>query len=163
MKNSRVLLFLLISAALLCTLSACKEKELPSCREVTAALTEAELDLPAGKIYSSSAAAGEEGYITEELLAALYGEGKLPRVSRGWIEYSFFLPTKEIGREFAVILCDSHYTAEDTARLLCRRASLLCGDKTEEDSRVIVCGNFVCLIVSKDPEAAAKLFTSLVR
>lgn len=156
----KILCSALVLVCLLSLVSCSSETEQISALDTVKALSAAEIGLPAGKIYSSKAQKGEDGYIPPSLISSLYGGGSLPKTSEGWIEYALFLSSKEPLCEFAVILCSSHENAEDTARILCSRASLI---SNEDNSRIIIRGNTVCMIVSRDPESAEKIFIGYAR
>lgn len=151
-----VLLFSLI-------LSSCAEKDLVSCREILEELKDAEIGLPAGKTYDMKAGEGEDEFLSEKLLAALFGEGATPPVRPGWLDAALFLPTSSHPCEFAVILCNSNDTATDTARLLCSRLDSIRTLKKNgeysallDNARVTVIRNYVLLIISSDAENAVK-------
>ncbi|MGM9644700.1 MAG: hypothetical protein ACI3X1_06400 [Eubacteriales bacterium] len=151
-----VLLFSLI-------LSSCAEKSLVSCRDILGELKDAEIGLPAGKTYDLKAGEGEDEFLPERLLSALFGEGATPPVRCGWLDAALFLPTSSHPCEFAVILCNSDDTATDTARLLCRRLDSIRTLKQNgeysallDNARVTVIRNYVLLIISSDADNAVK-------
>ena len=116
---------LCLALSLIIPLASCVySNEIVPCIDVLNALTEAEIGLPAGKIYSASAGEGEEGYISDSLLNSLFG-GDMNTLIDGWLDYAFFLPSGNHPCEFIVILCDTPTTAKDTARLLSRRLNTL--------------------------------------
>lgn len=161
-----VILVLLIPLSLT---SCIYNTELVSCDTVIEALVDAEVGLPAGKLYSSHAVAGEERYISRSLITSLYGDGETIKLFDGWIEYSFFLPMTDHPCEFAVILCDSPDTAKDTARLLCRRLNTIRSTRDAEkypehleNASVTISRNYVVFIISSDNESAKKTALSLI-
>ena len=148
---------------------ACGRQENTSCREILQAMTEAEIGLPSGKIYSMKAARGDDEYLSEHLINSLYGEGGTPVMSDGWLDLAIFLPSSAHPCEFAVILCDSEDTATDTARLLCRRLDAIrtakgAGEyaKLTENATVTVIGNYALLIISSDTENAIKSASKII-
>ena len=160
-------LFALISVIRLLIFNtvSCSQKAEPSCRELIVALTDSEIALPAGKIYSMSAPEGDDEYLSISLLSSLYGNGSEPALLDCWLDCAVFLSRGEHPCEFAVFLCDSHNSATDTARLLCNRLDLIRHAKSSENycdmlegATVTVSENFVALIVSGDtPRAVAVL------
>ena len=112
---------ILICAAFISALPSCGAGERAASLDVVSSLVENEVGLPSGQIYSSNAEEGDDGYVSDELLCALYGEGKMPPEKDEWIEFSFFLSTAQHPCELAVFLCSSPDSASDTAHLLCSR------------------------------------------
>jgi hypothetical protein len=124
-------------------------------------LTDAEIGLPAGRYYSLTASEGDDEYLSDSLLKALYGNGSLPSVTEGWVDCALYLPILDHPCEFAVIYCRDRDSADDTARLLCARLGVIKNAKnTPEYSNVLeggmvtVTGNYALLIISSDSEAA---------
>ena len=167
MRKFRLFASLVLILSISLNLCSCVQgKDRPSCLSVILSLTNAEVRLPAGKIYHSKANHGEDAFISEHLLSALYGNGKMPEVCDGWIEYSFFLSHLH-PCEFAVIYCNSHNNATDTAKLLCKRISSIKSAKADsegilQNARVIILHNYVLLIISSDTESAIKIVKSLI-
>ena len=148
---------------------ACGKAEKPDCRDILSAMTDAEVGLPSGRIYSMSAMRGDEEYLSEHLINSLYGDGSTPVMADGWIDRALFLSTSAHPCEFAVILCDSEDTATDTARLLCRRLDAIrtakgAGEyvKLTENATVTVIGNYALLIISSDTENAIKSASKII-
>ncbi len=153
--------------ATLFLLVGCAEKQKPSCRELVEMLTAAELSLPAGKIFSLSAAEGDDGYVSNSLLSALYGNGEIPPLRECWIDGAMFLSSNSHPCELAVFLCSSHDAATDTARLLCRRLDAIRitkgvaqYGKMIESASVTVRGNYVIFVISSDTASAIKAINS---
>ena len=169
-KTSVTALSVILALATLFSLTSCLySTELVPCDEVLGALVAAEIGLPAGKLYSSQAKEGEEGYISKSLITSLYGDGEATKLVDGWIEYSFFLPTGDHPCEFAVILCDTPETAKDTARLLCRRLNDIRSTKDGEKypahldgATVTISRNYVVLIISSDNESAKRTALTMI-
>lgn len=162
--------FFLIASVLL---SSCAySSEIIPCRDIISELTSLEINLPAGKIYSSYAREGEDEYISESLLRALFAEGGEIALLESWIDYALFLPSGNHPCEFIAILCDTPSSAKDTARLLCRRLNAIKsvkkeGERTEYDAyldnaEVIISRNYVLLIISSDSAAAKKKALSMI-
>ncbi len=125
---------LLLSTLLLLPSCSYKDKLVP-CEEIVRAMTDIEIGLPAGKIYSASAREGEDGYIPDSLLNSLFGEGGRIPLFDGWLDYSFFMPSSAHPCEIVVILCDTPVTADDTARLLYRRLGTIKTVKGNDNSK----------------------------
>ena len=144
-------------------LTSCTKSNLTPCREILGALVDAEVDLPAGKIYDMRAAEGDAEYLSDSLLSALYGNGKLPPVASSWVDCALFLSLGSHPCEFAVFLCDSHDAAQDTARILCSRLDSIKTLKRGgeygallDGARVCIVKNYVVLLISSDAETAEK-------
>lgn len=166
-KTYRLLSIILLFTLCLCACSRVESKSSISCLELIKNLTESEIRLPSGTIYSSQAAQGEDGYISPTLLSALFGGGTFSELRNGWLEYSFFLPYSSHPCEFVSIYCDSLNNATDTARLLSKRLNSIKNTKQEQNgmlsqAKVIIIKNYVFLIVSSDSENAVKLLKSLI-
>lgn len=144
-------------------LTSCTKSNLTPCREILGALVDAEVDLPAGKIYDMRAAEGEDEYLSESLIFALLGNGAMPTVYDSWIDCALFLSLGSHPCEFAVFLCDSHDTAQDTARLFCSRIDAVKtlkggGEYAHilDGARVCIIKNYVVLLISSDGDTAEK-------
>lgn len=183
MKKNRILraaISLCLALSFIISFSRCTySDEIIPCRDIVNALTELEIGLPAGKIYSYHATEGEEGYISDSLLSALFSDnGEIPLIE-GWIDYAFFLPSSNHPCQIIVILCNTPTSAKDTARLLSRRLNTLrsaykSGDgggisrPNDEDgtgvdtaaylegAAVTISRNYVLLIISSDTAALKK-------
>ncbi len=162
---------ILICAATILFLPSCGAKERVASLDVVSSLAEGEVALPSGQIYSSTAIEGEEGYISDELLCALYGEGRMPPEREEWIEFSFFLSNAEHPCELAVFLCSSPDSASDTARLLCSRidnvGKIWAHDAQYsgyiENASVTVIKNYVVMCISSDGAYAQKIAKRLIK
>ncbi len=150
-------------------LTCCAKREDPACRDILSAMIEAEIDIPAGKIYDLRASEGNEEYIEERVINSLFGNGSVPPMRQGWLDLALFLPTSDHPCELAVFRCDTPDTASDTARLLCRRLDLIKSAKTSAEysailstATVTVIDNYVMLIISKDPAQAVRAARSLI-
>lgn len=107
---------------------------LPSCgtREVdTAAVLEsmiradAEHEIQTGVIYRKDSSPGSPDYLSERLLASLYGEGVCPEVFERVTGACIFLCSREAGTELAVFACLTPADAEEIASLCRVRAKKL--------------------------------------
>lgn len=155
MKNR---FFIIILAALVIFLSSCRKQEtkFPICYEIVSAISKSESQLPAGKIYYKNARKGEDGYISQNMLSAVFGGGKELEIFALWDDIALFLPSSEHPCEFIVIHCASFADTTDTALLLSSRLSSLKdskGDKYPEyfsDSEVYIVKNYVIMIISSD-------------
>ena len=166
--------------------------EIVPCENIVKAITDSEIGLPAGKIYSASAGEGESGYIPDSLLNSLFGGGGKISLFDSWIDYSFFMPSSAHPCEIVVILCDSPENAKDTARLLCRRLNTIKSVKGDgnratpfgiteaqngaqqndesspdysaylDGAEVTISRNYVLLIISSDTAAAKKTALALI-
>ena len=140
------------------------------CRKVVAAMTAAEIGLPAGKYYSLSALEGEEEYLPKSLMASLFGKGSLPEVATDWLDCAVFLSIKDSPCEFAVILCSNRDAAEDTAALFYSRLVAIKVIKTTpeysamiENASITITGNYAIFIISTDPATALKVANTAIR
>ena len=170
MKKNKLLcaaISLCLALLFILSLTSCVySDEIIPCIDVLNALTAIEIGLPAGKIYSATAREGEEGYISDSLLASLFGGGEKITLFEGWLDYAFFLPSGNHPCEIVVILCDTPTTAKDTARLLSRRLNTLRSankasanaERTQylENAAVMINRNYVLLIISSDTETLKK-------
>ncbi len=169
MKRSAAFLFAIL--IFFCTLPACGKQESPkTCREILSAVTQAEIGIPAGKFYSLSADEGDPEFLSESLISSLFGGGSYPEVAADWLDCALFLSLGSHPCEFAVILCNNHDTAEDTARLLGSRLSAIKITKTSpqyqkmiETAKVAVIGNYALLIISSDSENAMKTAKKIMK
>ncbi len=155
--------FLLISL-----LSSCSnEKKAPCCLTVLEAMTLAEVGLPAGRIYSLDSE--DDGYLSDSLIKALYGNGSLPAIAQSWIDCAVFISTLGHPCELAVVYCTDRNAAEDTARLFGSRLNSLRALKSDEQygnmldlAQISIRGNFVLMIISSDPDNALKIAKKLI-
>ena len=184
-KLFRAAISLCLALSLIISLCSCLySDELIPCVDIVTAMTELEVGLPAGKIYSHSAKEGEIGYIPDSLLSSLFGGGEMITLFDGWIDYAFFMPSSAHPCEFVVILCDTPTTAKDTARLLSRRLNTLrnanksnisSANRANADSTyhletvayldnaaVTISRNYVLLIISSDTPAAKKKALAMI-
>lgn len=167
----RKISFFIVISILLCSLNSCalREKEYIPCLDILTAMIEGEIGLPAGKHYSYEYDEGEEGYISDSLCAALFGNGSYPEEAEGWLDMAFFIPTASHPCEFTVIYCNSPDSCEDTASLLCRRLGILRSaweddplKKYVDNAAVCIIGNYVLLIVSSDTPTAQKIASEAI-
>ncbi len=155
----KILLMLLLVTCFAFSVS-CSAKR-PTCRQALGALVDSEVGLPAGKIYDMKAAEGDGEFLPDSLLCALLGNGAMPAVRDSWIDGALFLSLGTHPCEFAVFLCDSRDSAQDTARLFCSRidsVKTLKGDGEYapmlDGARVCIIKNYVILIISSDSDTA---------
>ena len=148
----------------------CAKSENASCREILSAITECEAGLPAGRIYSMKADAGDREFLSDSLLSALYGDGGMPPAADGWLDCAIFLSSPAHICELAVFLCDSPDTATDTARMLCRRLDLIRVAKGDgkyafylDSATVTVMRNYVLFVISSDSENAIRVASKIIR
>ena len=151
-------------------LCSCRGNEkAPSCLSVLEAITAAEVGLPAGRSYSLSGSKTDEGYLSESLIKSLYGNGALPAISESWLDCAVFVSILGHPCEFAVVYCSDRNAAEDTARLFGSRLNSLKALRSDEEygnmldsAQISICGNFVLMLVSSDPDNALKIAKRLV-
>lgn len=131
---------------------------------------EAEIDIPAGRIYDLRAAEGNEEYLEDRVINSLFGDGSSPPMREGWLDLALFLPTSAHPCELAVFLCNTPDTATDTARLLCRRLDTIKSAKNDTEysamlslAAVTVIGNYVLLTISKDPALAVRTARGMIK
>lgn len=148
---------------------ACGNPPKNDCCDILYAMTDAEVGLPSGRIYSMRAMRGDEEYLSEHLINSLYGEGGTPVMANGWLDLAVFLPSLDHPCEMAVFLCDSKDSANDTARMLSRRLGSLRQIKQDsefsyyfESASVTIRGNYVLLVISSDTENAIKSASKII-
>ncbi len=168
-KYLPAVLFCIIIALGFCSCSSKYDKPV-ACREIITALTEQEINLPAGILYSLNISEGEDGYISEDLLCALYGYGKLPEETKSWIDVSFYISSRAHPCEFAAVLCNSPSAAQDTAKLFCKRLDTLKNSWNNDElsyylknAEVVIIKNYVLLLVSADSENAKSIASEIIR
>lgn len=140
-----------------------------SCSQLVSQLTEKEIGLPCGRIYSYEKSEGSPGFVSSSLLSAMYGEGSVPDCCLYWIDYAVFLSQTAHPCEICIVLCSSPQNAEDTAKLMCKRFDSLRAKYSEEypsyftrDS-VYIYNNYVIFTVSSDPENAYHTAVKLIK
>jgi hypothetical protein len=145
-------------------LCACAKKETPSCRELIVALTDAEIGLPAGRIYCLLSEEGDPEFFSQSLINSLFGGGEKPVMADGWLDCAVFLSSGKHPCEFAAFFCDSPDSADDTAKMLCRRLSSLKTAKSSDEydsffnsACVMISKNYVFLIISSDTDNAKNI------
>ena len=147
MKRSAALFFAIL--LFFCLLTSCAEQNSPpTCRELLKSVTEAEIGLPAGNIYSMTAPEGDKEYLTHSLVSALLGGGSYPEIAKDWLDLALYLSLGDHPCEFIIILCRDHDAALDTARLMNDRVSVIKITKTApeyaemiDSAKVAVKGN----------------------
>ncbi len=166
MKRNFLILILCISILCVCTCSCSQQP--PSVQSILYRLIEAEIDLPSGQVYLSSSSEGDESYVSDSLLCALYGGGSMPKEYDDWVEFAIFLSSSH-PCEFAVFLCDSPQSALDTSKVLSSRLTTLKNfwsgseySSYTDNAEVIISENFCVLVVSSDTTAAIKILKSLL-
>ena len=164
-------LFLVI-VLLISSLFSCSNfgSQYAPCREIVAAMTAAEIGLSAGKYYSLSAPEGDEEYLSKSLIASLFGNGSLPKVTDDWLDCALFLSLKDSPCEFAAILCSNRDAAEDTAALFHSRLAAIKVIKTTpeysamiESASITITGNYAIFIISTDPTTTLKAANKAIR
>ena len=164
----RAAISLCLALSFILSLCSCLySDEMIPCVDIVNALTELEIGLPAGKVYSLSE--NKENHLTESLISSLYGNGALPAIAREWLDCALFVSTLPHPCEFAVVYCADRNAAEDTARLFAARLNSLKSLKPDDNygnmldnARIAICGNFVLMIVSSDSENALKIAKKII-
>lgn len=158
--KKRLLAFLLLSILFL---SACSRTQTACPEQVLSALTEAEIGLPAGQLYLSSAPEDDAAYLSPDLMAALYGQGEPPWQLSLVEDYGIFLSTAQHPCEFAVFQTYAHSDTDDVAAMCCTRLDALRIHYKDtqyayylQQARVIVIDKYVLLLVSSDTENALR-------
>ena len=162
MKKRFFIIFLVTSIVFI---SSCKNQALksPICHDVVAAICDGEISLPAGKIYYMGAAEGEDGYISENMLSAVFGGGKTLEIFKLWDDIALFLPSSDHPCEIIAIHCTSVRDTSDTALLLSSRISDVSNSKASKHPEyfdscgVYVIKNYVFMIISSDTENAVSI------
>lgn len=154
--------FIILLALSVLVLSACSKREpdFPICHDIVKAISDNEISLPAGKIYYKSASAGEDGYIGDGMLSAVFGGGKDLSIFELWDDIAIFLPSSDHPCEIIAIHCASAIDTSDTALLLLGRLSDVRDAKNAKypeyflDCNVFIIKNYVLMIVSSDVKNA---------
>lgn len=159
----------LLTISVIFTLASCKKPASPA--EAVSAIVDAETGRPAGKLYRLSSSEGENGYVSDLMIADVYG---FDRSLKGLEDGAIWLSESFHPFEAAVFLCGDYRSAEDIALSLKNRlrtlqmnaseASAFC-EMTDTEYKsyvdrgiVIISGELVAFIISSDPEAAKKAF-----
>lgn len=150
-----------VCVVLLLCLTACASHEETPAGAILSAMLSCEEGCPAGEIYTRSAEEGEEGYLSESLCSALYGDGRIPAEWALVSDYAIFLTAAEHPFELAVFRCNSSDGTEEVAELCARRLAVLRNYWRGSDceaytsgGRVVILGNYVLMLVSSNAEAA---------
>ena len=168
MKNRFFIIFLVISVIFL---SSCKGQEPKNavCNEIVSKISEKEISLPAGKVYSKSATEGNDGYISQNMLCAIFGGGKELEIFELWDDIALFLPSADHPCEIIVIHCASVCDTSDTALVLTSRLSALKNAKCEknpeyfDDCGVYIIKNYVLMIISSDAQNALAIAKEAIK
>ena len=159
MRKLRAPLLILSILLLLC---ACA-KEQATAALVLDALVDAEIGLPAGQIYLSAASEDDASYLSPDLVAALYGEGEPPWQLSLLEDYGLFLSTAQHPCEFAVFRVRARSDTDDVAAMCLSRLDTLRMHYKDtayaaylQNARVVVCGKYVLVLISSDPEHALR-------
>ena len=164
MKRPAALFFAIL--ILFGSLSSCTFKyKSTSCRKILEEIISSEVGLPSGRIYSKSAAKGDDEYLSRSLVSALFGGGSFPDIAEGWVDVALFLSLNDHPCEMAVILCRDRDVAHDTARILSERLAAIRLTRASpeystllQNAIVTISGNYALLIVSSDTQNALKIF-----
>ena len=165
--TAKALLWILISAVLLC--SSCSPKETLTAHEAITALCGASSALPSGRLYLRDYdVASSSHQLTDPLLSDLFGAGKLPPEMDLVQDAALYLAYAE-PFEYAVFCCKSR---DDTSRvaLLCQQridrlrhpyATVADMPLSLQNAVVSVRGRWVVLCMSPDPDTAIRAFRRL--
>jgi hypothetical protein len=152
-------LLLLLPLLFLCS---CARADASSA-QVLSALIDAEIGLPAGQIYLSSAPEDDASYLSPDLVAALYGEGELPWQLSLLEDYGLFLSTAQHPCEFAVFRTRSRSDTDEIAAMCLARLDALRIHYKDtqyasytQNARVVVIDKYVLLLISSDTEHALR-------
>lgn len=164
-KRSLCLLFALVPLFCLCS---CGRDE-KSVKDVISAMSAAEKNAPAGKVYISSAVPGEPGYISEKLVTALFGDGKIPAALEVVDSFAVRLSSFASSYEYAVFKAKTTDDTAEIAKMLRQRADAVKNfannggsdgkTNSENPAEIFISGKFVILLITSDNEsmrAAAK-------
>ena len=157
----------MILCCLLCCLQCCIlcfagcARQLPAPDRVLCALTESEVGLPPGQIYLASAQPHQAAYLSDDMIASLYGNGELPWQLSLVEDYGIFLSTAQHPCEFAAFLCYSRSDTDLVAAMCHERLDLLRVHYKNtqyasytQGARVAVVGRYVLLLISSDADHA---------
>ncbi len=155
-----LLIFCLLNA---CVLSSCAHTH-ATARELLEAMRNAEKPLPAGRSYVRCAPQDGEEALTDELLAVIFGNGHLPPQMDEVVDAAVYLSFTHPA-ELAVFRCKSTDGTDAVAAMCLRRLDYLKHHRINlsaeaqtylDRARVTVCGRWVILTVSSDPDAAIR-------
>ncbi len=131
-------------------------------REVISAISASCPNAPAGKVYFSDAELGEDEYISDQLISALFGNGTYPSEFETIESYALRISSFTTPCEYAVFKAK---TIDDTAEIaaMCRKridavqTLVNRGGKDEEktvaeSATVFITGRFVLLAMTEDNE-----------
>jgi hypothetical protein len=161
-RDRRPIAVFLCILLLISTLPSCTDREQhASCRAVLEAMMQAELSLPAGKIYHMKTDGKKNEHLSKALICALLPGDSMLGVTEDWLDCAVFLPSSDHPCEFFVVLCQNRDAAEDTALLLGARLATIKRAKEDrggmlESAKVVIYGNYVLLIISADSENALR-------
>lgn len=127
-------------------------------------------ELPCGQLYTSSAPEGEDGYISETLIAAFLGDGTTPPWQANEILSCAFYLSYTSPMTLGAFRCQTHRAAEDLALLCQERIRLYATywtDNTSEDciggAKVTVHGRDVLLAICPDGRATVRRGADMLR
>lgn len=121
LKQTLILLFIFIITV---ASVSCAEKEIDTA-EVVRAMMNSDCELPTGILYRKDSSPGSPDYLSESLLASLYGSGESPDVFERVNSGCVFLTSGKTITEFSVFACVSVADAEEIASLCRRRGRIL--------------------------------------
>ena len=159
----RIFTILLCLLLLMPALLSCRHRE-ATLAEGVAAMQKAEKPSPAGRLYVLSAPPDDPAHPSDSLLAAMFGEGNasLPAAFDHVEDAAFFLSYTD-ACELAVFDCDNADGPREVSRMCLRRLDLLRHYRTGDTdaamlqkAQVVIRGNLVILLISKDPEGALR-------
>ena len=159
----RILALLMGLLAAVTPLCACGRREETPAAAVLSRMLARERDCPVGTVYLSSAEEGTEGYLSQRLCAALYGDGGVPPEWSAVEDCAIFLTAREHPVELAVFRAASRDAAGAIAELCVRRLSTLRrywrGSDYEgytASAQVVILGRYVVMAVSSDARGAVE-------
>lgn len=116
-KNARLLVSLFLAICILPFFSSCNSQQDVSSADLLSAMLSASKNLPAGRIYTTKSTPGAPDYLSDDLLASLYGTDGYPSVFGRIKEISIWTCSGFYATEFAAFLCNTSVDAEEIADL----------------------------------------------
>ncbi len=140
-------------------------KNIPT-KTIVASVISAYPDLPAVLVFYSGAHEYEEGYLSEDMLITLYGDGQEVLGYEGVEECALFIAKGQDMTEFAIFKCYTYASTEKVAEMCRRRLEILkmnddSGIEIAESAEIITEGKYVAFIVLPETETAARIVRSL--
>ncbi len=173
----RKIAVLIIVIIILSILSSCFAGRDPETSAILSEMLSGAEDLPVGRMYTKKSSPGAEDYLSDDLLAALYGSGDAPDVFERVEGISLWTASGFSACEFAVFLCSSRRDTEEIADLCLGRIDIMRhfissnSEKMSLDSsikarldtaKVTIIGRYVIMAVSDDAELVIKTAKAMI-